>query len=250
MNPLILLLALVLIVISAILLGLFWRERRPRVGRRRPLTGFEALEAQVGRAVESGRQIHVTLGRGRLYEQANPASVSALTTLDYLARKASASTAPPRVTVGDGTLLVVAQDSVRAAYRAVGRASEVPPSSAHFLADAAYPYVYAAGVNVAISEDATSSNILVGRLGAELALMGEAGVRAGVPQIIGTDDPEGMAVATALSTNTLYGEQLLAASAHLEQRREQLASLEVQDVLRWALMAVLLISGLATLIGG
>ncbi len=250
MNPVIALLTIAILVVAGLLLFLFWRRDSRRPVHPRPIRGFRALAAQVGRAVESGRQIHISVGRGGLHMESNAVSLAALQALDFLARKSSASTAPPRVTVGEGTLLVAAQDGVRAAYRTVGRSAEVPPSSAHFLADAAYPFVYAAGVSAAIEEDGTSSNVLVGRLGPELALMGEPGQRAGVPQIIGSDDPEGLAVAAVLTEDLIIGEELLAAGAYLEGRAPQLAALAAQDVLRWALALTLLAGGLVALLGG
>lgn len=88
-------LVLIITLIMGLLMILFARLRRDRPPDLRPLRGYRALVNQVGRAVESGRQIHFGLGHGGLHQSSSATSLAALTTLDHLAARSSASTAPP-----------------------------------------------------------------------------------------------------------------------------------------------------------
>jgi CRP-like cAMP-binding protein len=72
-----------------------------------------------------------------------------------------------------------------------------------------------------------------------MAFMAEAGARSNVVQVLGSDDPTGMAIATAYTPHALVGETMLATGAALAKRPSHIASLLVQNILR-----VLLIFGL------
>lgn len=63
--------------------------------------------------------------------------------------------------------------------------------------------------------------------------MTEAANRRRVAQVVGSDDPVALAVATAATGNVLIGEEMLVAGAYLQGRRSQLASVQLQDILRW-----------------
>lgn len=237
------------LITGVLIIGLMsWQKRYPV--QLRPLRAYRALSEQIGRTVESGRHVHVTLGRGGLHQTTNPVSISALTVLDYLAKKSSASTAPPYVTVGEATLLMAAQDSVRQAYSRPEQKGEVGAGTAQLLAPEGYPFVLAGGVNNLIHQENVGSNILLGHLGPEIGIMAEAASREQLPQLIGTDSVEGLAVARAITPTLLIGEEFLAAGAYLQGQPAQLASLQAQDLLRWAVIAGILLSGLIGLLTG
>ena len=71
-----------------------------------------------------------------------------------------------------------------------------------------------------------------------------AGTQLGWPRVvIGTDDPTALAVAVTVTDDVLIGEELFATSAYLEGKASQIASLQLQDILRW--IVVLFILGTA-----
>jgi hypothetical protein len=243
--------ALIIIVVVALLLLIF--TRRQRNGRShgiRPLPAAASLSNQVGEAIESGRQLHVSLGQASLVGPANPTSIAAIHILDYLAKDGCASGTPPLTTVGDGTLLPIAQDSLRKAHEAAGRLNEYKPSMTQFLAADSDPYAYAGGIASILQQGKTSSNLLVGRFGPELAIPAEIAARKNMEQVIGTDDPSALAVATAVTDNVLIGEELFAAGAYLESEPGQMASLQVQDILRWLIIITILTLALGQLLAG
>ncbi|MCB9421039.1 MAG: hypothetical protein H6667_14650 [Ardenticatenaceae bacterium] len=241
--------AFIIIVVVALLI-LTRRQRNGRSLGIRPLSACNSLSNQVGEAIESGRQLQVSLGQGSLVGAANPASVAAIHILDHLAKDGCASSTPPLTTVGDGTLLPIAQDSLRQAHEAAGRLNEYKPSMTQFLAANSDPYAYAGGIATILQQGKTSSNLLVGRFGPELAIPAEIAARKNMEQVIGTDDPSALAVATAVTDNVLVGEELFAASAYLENKPGQIASLKVQDIMRWLVIITILLLALSQVLAG
>lgn len=244
---------LTLVIFTAVAASLFVLSRRIAGGVEpglRPLAGYQAFKSQIGRAVESGRRVHIALGRGGLTGAANPTSLAALAALDSLARDGCANGVPPLVAVGEPTLLPAAQDSLRGGYERANRAAGFSTSSAQFLAPETAPYVYAAGVTDLMTHQEVGSSLMIGRFGGELALMSEAAARADMEQVIGSDDPVALSVGATMTDNLLIGEEMLAAAAYLDGRPHQLAALQTQDILRLAVSALILLAALWGLIAG
>jgi hypothetical protein len=243
--------ALFVIVVVALLLWLLTRRQRSgRTAGKRPLTACHSLSNQVGEAIESGRKLHVSLGQASLIGAANPTSMAAVHVLDFLAKDGCASGTPPLTSVGDGTLLPLAQDSLRQAHKASGRIKEYRANMTQFLAADTDPYAYAGGIATILQQGEASSNLLVGRFGAELAIPAEIAARKNMEQVIGTDDPTALAVATAVTDNVLIGEELFAAGAYLDEQPSRAASLQVQDILRWLIILTIFALALIQLRAG
>ncbi len=246
MTPLI---TLALIAVLAILL--FLLTRRIQTGTAvslRPLSGYMDLDKQIGRSIESGSQMHVGLGQASLVSDANPTSLAAITVLDYLAKDSCANATPPLTTVGEGTLLPAAQASIYHAYKQAGNTDQFDTTAARFVASENDTIAYSAGAGSLIHQEKVTSNIAIGRFGAELVLLTEAADRQGIEQLIGSDDPTALALATAVTQNLLIGEELLASGAYLQGEPAQLASLQLQDILRWIIALIILITALLQLI--
>ncbi len=241
---------MVIVVVSLLLLIFTRRQRDGRSRVIRPLPACNSLSNQVGEAIESGQQLQVSLGQASLVGAANPTSIAATHILDYLAKDGCASGTPPMTTVGDGTLLPIAQDSLRQAHKAAGRLNEYKPTMTQFLAADSDAYAYAGGIAAILQRGKTSSNLLVGRFGPELAIPAEIAARKNMVQVIGTDDPSALAVATAVTDNVLIGEELFAAGAYLENKPSQAAGLQVQDLLRWLIILTILALASSQLLAG
>ncbi|MCP4358654.1 MAG: hypothetical protein GY796_11605 [Chloroflexi bacterium] len=234
----------ILTIIGIIILALVLLQRLTDKGRiisMRPLPALAGIRGQLGRAIESGRPLHMTMGRGSLISQANPTSVASWQLLDHLTKDGCANGAPPMITVGEGTLLPVAQDSLRHAYRTAGRNGEFNPAEAQFIATNTDAFIYAGGAAAFLQQANVTGNIAIGRFGEELALIVEAANHRQVEQIIGSDDPTAVALATAFTENVLIGEEMLAVGAYLDQNPSRLASLQVQDTLRWIIVSAILL---------
>ncbi len=223
-----------LIIVAAALLLLLLTLRQKRNGdvELRPLPAYNQLKGQMGKAIESGSRLHVTLGQGGLHTAASATSVAALSVLDGLAQDSLISDAAPLVTVGEGTLLPAGQDSLEQGLKRINTYLPLDANLVQFVAHESDNFAYAVGVASIIKQNRVVGNVLVGRFGPELAIIGEAGQQQAIEQIIGTDDPVGLAVATTISDHVLVGEEHLAAPAYVKGGAVQLASLQVQDILR------------------
>lgn len=230
-----LLITLAIIFLTTLLLLGFtiWQKRGGTVVLR-PLAGTHALKGQMGQAIESGGRLHVTLGQGGLHTAASAASVAGLAVLDNLAAEGTISGAAPLVTVGEGTLLPAGMDSLERSLKRINPYLPLDANLVQFVAHESDNFAYAVGVASIMTQNRIVGNVLAGRFGAELAIIGEAGQRQEVEQVISTDDPVGLAVATAVTKHVLVGEEHLAAPAYVKGDVSQIASLQVQDVLRVA----------------
>ena len=228
---------LAIILVSLILLLFFsLRGRRGYTAVLRPLPAYKAVDGHIGRAVESDSQLHISLGRASLSGTDSMSSIAALTVLEKMANDGSANGVPPLVTVGEGTLLPIAQEKLRHAHR------DGSAGLAQFMAAEDQPYVYAGGVAVGLQQNKIISNVLVGKFGAEIGIINESANRQQMEQIIGSDDITAVALGSMVTENILLGEELLASGAYLEGKTTQLASLQTQDVLRVAAAAALLLT--------
>jgi hypothetical protein len=222
------------IIITVIVL-IFILARRQQSGKPpalRPFSAHKALKGQVGRAVESASRLHISLGRGSLIGAASPVSLSAVSVLDRLAQEGCANDTPPITTVGDGTLLPIADNHVRFAAELAGRSNRLPNGTIQFVASSTDPFTFAGGVTNVIQQEKILGNILVGQFGQEIAIITEVASRSQINQVIGSDDPLALAVATTATGDIMIGEELLASPAYIEGKPHQIASLQVQDILR------------------
>jgi hypothetical protein len=119
-----------------------------------------------------------------------------------------------------------------------------------FVASDISPLSYAAGVSDIVQHSNAGSNLLMGRFGAEIGIILEAGGRENMDQIVGSDDPVALAVGSAMSDDLLIGEELFAAGAYLKGSPSQLASLQVQDIMRLIVAAAILLFAIFNLLFG
>jgi hypothetical protein len=99
---------------------------------------------------------------------------------------------------------------------------------------------FAAGaMNIPQNED-VSVNIMMGHFGPEVALLADATERENVTIVGASDNLAGQAVLFANTQDALIGEELFSAGAYLGAGASHVASLTVQDVLRWLIILTLL----------
>ena len=226
----------VLALLLILVMLLFLARRQIRLGRNvihlRPLRTYRRLGGQVGRAVESGQKLHISLGQAGIVGPATATSVAASQFLTALAKESCANNTPPIVTVGNGTLLPLAENQIRNAYSEADRLYQYKPDHSQFVAQTDDNFAFAAGVTSELSQNKVLSHILAGRYGIEIGIISGAAQRQNIEQIIATDDPTALAIGTAVSENLIIGEELFAAGAYLEKDPAQIASLQVQDMMR------------------
>lgn len=251
MSILTTLLTLLIILVSGGLLVwiVLWLGDEQEVGVRSH-EGYHALRDQIVGIVEGGQKVHFTLGRGSLAGAANPTSIAALNALDYLEAQAVDAESPPLVTAGDGTLLISAQDAIRAQESQDADPGGFFWDNTRFIAADNQPMAFAGGVSDIVNREGIGSNLMLGRLGTEVAIIGEAAIRQDLDQVVGSDDPVALGLAAPLTNKLLIGEELLAAGAYLQGKPAQIASLQVQDMLRILAAVGIVLAALINLIVG
>jgi hypothetical protein len=232
-----------LLLLLPLLLFLVIRVRAGKAGELRPLPGMEELPKAVGRSAETNQPLHVSVGVAGVGGAATVETWAGLALLSELAEQAVASDAPLIVTVGDPTVLPIAQDILRRAYARHGRSNGYDPTQVRFIAPV--PMAYAAGVMGLLQREPLRGNVMVGTFGDEYLLMGEAGARKGVPQIVGSADPRTLPFVYATADEPLIGEEMFASSPYVGRGPLQVASLLAEDWARWAIIAAII--GLAIL---
>lgn len=230
---------------AALLIGfsLFYRKKNPTF---RDIPAFTHLRQAVGRVVEDGSRLHISLGHAALTTPQSASALAGLALLRRLADLTSAGDQPPIASSGDALLNVLAKDTLQSAAQSSKQATYDP--SAGRLTGLT-PFSYAAGVIPIIHDEKISTNVLMGNFGVEAGLLTDAAERENAFLLAGSDDLTAQAVIYASAQEPLIGEETFAAGAYLESSSSHTASLTVQDILRWLIIAAILIGSLLTLAG-
>jgi hypothetical protein len=234
-------LALVLLLlILPILFYLASRVRAGRYGGLREIPALQALPSSVGRSAETGQPLHVSVGVEGVGGLDTAQTWAGLTLLTQLADEAASCDTPLIVTVADPTALPIAQDILRRAYARQGNPEGYDPTQVRFVAP--LPMAYAAGVGGLLEREPLTGNVMVGAFGDEYLLIGEAGARRGVHQVVGTANPSTLPLMVASADETLIGEEIFATGAYTRRLPAQIGSLLAEDWARWVIVGAILIA--------
>jgi hypothetical protein len=235
------LLGLAVILVAA---GLITIYSLPRVRKTRrafhPIPAMQRLRRAIGLTVEEGARIHVSIGKASIFSPTNASALVGLSTLERVAQLSSVSDRPPVATSGDGTLSILSQDTLRAAYR-IANAQEMYDPERGRLAGAT-PFSYIAGALTSLRGERVSTHILLGNFGPEAALLNEAAEKQNTFTLAGSDSLAAQAAFYATSQEALIGEEVYAVPAYLQAGAAHQASLRAQDVLRWVVILFLVLS--------
>ncbi len=214
----------------------------------RDIPAFYRLKGAIELSVEDGTRIHVAIGRSGITSPQGAAAMIGLSMLKRVGNIASESDEPPIATIGEGTIMVLAQDTIRNNYAELGLSSSYSNDLGRM--SGITPFSYAAGTMSLIFDEDVSTNLLVGSFGPESALMTSAGERSQTLTIAGTDNIPGQAVLFATAHEPLIGEELYAGGAYLGAGPVHIASLHSQDILRWIIVGLLVTGAVSGLISG
>ena len=241
------LIELIILAVSAILLGVLalWKRKSP--ARLRDVPAISQLLRILGLSVEDGTRLHISLGSGSLLDGRGGSALAGLALLRNIAERTSVSDYPPVTSSGDSLLALLSQDTLQAGYKAAG-AEELYSHTTGRLAGLS-PFGYAAGAMHISPNENVSANIWIGHFGPEVALLADAADRENVVIIGASDNLAGQAVLFAHSKDALIGEELFSTGAYLGAGASHLASLTLQDVLRWIIIFILLGGAVARFAG-
>ncbi len=246
LSPLIL--GLTIIVVAAGLMFIFSlpSRSRPRITLR-PLPALQRLRRAIGLTVENGTRLHVSIGKASIVGPNNASALIGLSTLERVSVLSSAADRSPVATSGDGSLAILSQGAMRAAFRSTNNLEQYEPRQARLTGPT--PFSYIAGTLPVITDERVSTHILVGNFGPEAALLAEAAESQGAFFLAATDSIPAQAALYATAGEPLIGEELFALPAYLQPGGIHQGGLRAQDVLRWIVIATLVIGGLLALLG-
>lgn len=235
-----------LICLGLIIFFVFYERAQAKISLR-TIQAFDHFRREIELAVEAGRRLHISLGRGSINELRGGSAFIGLTILDRCARAASNSDRPPVVTSGDSVITILSQDSLQQTYHSLLTEERYDPTNARLTGLS--PMAYATGAMPAIQDEQVSANIFAGHFGAEVALLTEASERSQSLTMAGSDSLPAQAVLYATSDEPLLGEELYAAGAYLGAGAVHEASLHMQDIVRWVLVVAIVIGAILKLLG-
>ncbi|MHB8777369.1 MAG: DUF6754 domain-containing protein [Anaerolineales bacterium] len=239
--------SLVTLISSAALLLIVTMWKRKSPARVREIPAFTRLYHALGLSVEDGTRLHVSLGNGNLLDARGGSAFAGLAMLRIIAERTSVSDKPVVASTGDAVLGLLTQDTIQAGFKATGVDELYVPSMGRVTGLS--PFGYAAGaMHISQNED-ISTNIMLGYFSSEVALLAEAADRENATMIGASDNLTGQAVLFATTQDALIGEELFAAGAYLNAGASHTASLTVQDILRWLVIAALLGGAFAKFVG-
>jgi len=234
-----------MVFLSAVLMLILQVLRRKKISVFRDIPALTRLRQAVGLVVEDGSRLHVSLGHGALTTPQSASALAGLALLRRLADLTSAGDQPPIVTSGEATLTILSQDTLQAVEKFSERAAFDPTAG---RLTGLTPFSYAVGAIPAIRDENVTASILMGNFGVEVALLTDAIERENTFVLAGSDNLAAQAVIYASAQEPLIGEEIFATGAYVESGPLHHASLSVQDILRWLIIAVILIGALLTLV--
>jgi hypothetical protein len=235
-----------IIFLSAALMGGVAALRRKSTPAFREIPGFTRLRHAIGRVVEDGTRLHLSLGRGALATPQSASALAGLTLLRRLAELTSAGDQPPIATSGDAAMAILSQDTLQIGSLASAQGAYDPTAG---RLTGLTPFSYAAGAIPVIHDENISTNVLMGNFGVEIGLLAEAAERSRTFTLAASDNLTAQAVLFACAQEPLIGEELYAAGAYVDAGPLHAASLTVQDILRWSIVVVILVGALIVMAG-
>jgi len=236
----------VLLLLAALVISTVARlviRRRTGFYPLRPIGAYQRLPMAIGAAIEANRPVHLSLGSAGIGGKDTPGiggkdTPLALATADlayHTLRAAAIGDAPPLITMSNGAVLPLAQDTLRRAYASRGMLARYPRGSAQWYPQGARSLAFAAALTGVMTDNRVLINVLGGSFGPEMALPAEAAARHRQQLFASSDQLEGQAVAYALADQPLLGEELYVAGAYLGNEPSRQAMVITLDTLRLAL---------------
>lgn len=199
----------------------------------RPIAAYQVLPEQAADAVESSNRIHFSLGGSALGESSSVSALASAEVVYRLSERLAVSRQTPLVTLSQPLTLPLAQDTLRRAYQFRQNMAHYRSSAAAWYPQGARSLSFAAGAASLAADADAHSNVLLGRFGVEIALLGESALRHDQGLIAHSDLPEGQAVAFVQADEALLGEELYVAAAYLNGSPLEQGGVVALDVLRW-----------------
>ena len=226
-----------IVTLSATLLYYIRAAERGEEFYLRPIPALKAVEEAVGRSTEMGRPILYVPG---IQDMDQVETVAGVVVLGHVAKMAARYETSLNVPVSRSIVMKAARESCREAYMVEGRPDMFNEDMVHYLTDD--QFAYAAGVNGIMLREKPAACMYMGKFYAESLILAETGNSIGAIQIAGTASQAQIPFFVTACDYTLIGEEFFAASAYLSQKPELIGGVKGQDMIKVALIAVIIFS--------
>jgi hypothetical protein len=206
----------------------------------RRLAAYDAMGLRVSEAVEDNRGVHLSIGSSAIHDTSALTAIAATEVAYIMAIRAALADKPITISLSDAPTLGVVQDRLRRAYKIRNSLGRFQQTMTRWYPQGTYSLAFGAGVGINLADQDASTVLLAGRFGAELALIAESAARGDRALIAHSTDISGQAVAFAASETPLLGEELFAGGAYLDGTPLSVAGAVLQDLLRIAVIIVVL----------
>jgi hypothetical protein len=227
-------LALVVAAVAGAVLAGIARARGGRLPRLRRIAGVAAMEEAVGRATEMGRPVFYVAGTQDLDDVQTVASLGILGAVGRMTARHGCQLVMP---TDRSLVLAAARETLRASYTAAARPDAYNPEMVTYISDDQFGF--AARVDGLIARQRPAACFLQGAFYAESLLIAESGAQAGAVQVAGTAIAHQLPFLVAACDHVLIGEEFFAAEAYMSGEPEKIGSLRGQDLVKFAVMAVM-----------
>jgi hypothetical protein len=210
----------------------------------RPIAGLGAIDDAIGRATEMGKPILYSSGLGKMDRVATMASMNILASV---AEKTAEYNTPLIFPNYDPVVMTTAQEVVKEGYSRAGHPEAYKPDNIFFVTQSQFGY--AAAVDGIMTRQLPATNLFLGTFEAEALILAETGNSIGAIQIAGTDSTIQLSFFIVACDYTLIGEELFVASGYLTKEPQILGSIKGQDWLKAIIVLLILIGGIAGVLG-
>lgn len=197
------------------------------------------LRKSIGLSIEHGKGLHISLGKSELQNIHGAASLIGLETLNQIIDQSILSDNPPVTTSGSGDLTFLAQTQHENVVN--DKSGAVSDFHSNAYLSGATNYSYIAGAIPPSSDDTLSTQIFVGNIGSEIGLLIDSNNKKKHFSLAATDSLEGQSVSYVCSNEALIGEEIFAIPAQMSNKPIYKVSLLIQDLLRWVIIAIIII---------
>jgi hypothetical protein len=235
---------LAVVIAFLFIFGFILYGRRKKELYIRPIAGLQAIDDAIGRATEMGKPILYSSGLGKMDRVATMASMNIL---GSVAEKTAEYGTPLIFPNYDPVVMTTAQEVVKAAYSKAGHPEAYNPDNIFFVTQSQFGY--AAAVDGIMTRQLPATNLFLGTFEAEALILAETGNSIGAIQIAGTDSTIQLSFFIVACDYTLIGEELFVASGYLTKDPQILGSIKGQDWLKAIIVLLILIGGIAGILG-
>ncbi len=238
-------LALVVAGVTIAVLVSIAGARSGRLPRLRRIAGVAAMEEAIGRATEMGRPVVYVAGTQDLDEVQTVASLGILGAVGRMAARHGCTLVMP---TDRSLVLAAARETLRESYTAAARPDAYNPEMVSYISDDQFGF--AARVDGLIARERPAACFLQGAFFAESLLIAESGAQAGAVQVAGTAIPHQLPFLVAACDHVLIGEEFFAAEAYMSGEPEKIGSLRGQDLVKFVVMAVIVVGSVTVTLAG